>query len=204
MKYIFYFLLLSAIFIAGWLVSNKFYSWPEKKTQEEQTAIVEKIREVLKLVTVEAQFAEIYDYKDYYGYDWSPFRKKALIRVKAKVSAGYDLTQLSISTHPEEKKIIIENIPEPKIMTVDHEIDYYDISEGTFNKFSVDDYNQLNKKAKDFIIKTAEESGLLDHARVQGASILQSFNFLVQSTGWEIIVSQPDFQSVSRGPVNLN
>jgi len=204
MKYLFYVLLFFVIFIAGWLGSNRFNMLPERKIQEEQTAIVEKIRQVIKLVTVEGQYAEIYDYKDYYGYDWWPLRKKALIRVKAQVSAGYDLSQLSISAVPGERKIVIENIPPPEIMTIDHEIDYYDISEGTFNWFTETDYNLLNKKAKAFIAKTAEESGLLEQASAQGESILKSLIFLFESSGWEIDVNYPEFQSAARYPDILN
>ncbi|MBP7184461.1 MAG: DUF4230 domain-containing protein, partial [Saprospiraceae bacterium] len=62
--------------------------------QESADVLLEKIKYVSKLVTVEGYFSELYNYKDYWQYDWWPFQRKALIRVKAKVSAGYDLSQM--------------------------------------------------------------------------------------------------------------
>ena len=61
---------------------------------EQSQVLMEKIKTVAKLVTVEGYFSEVYDYQDYWNYDVSMFRKKALIRVKAKVSVGYDLSKM--------------------------------------------------------------------------------------------------------------
>ena len=60
------------VFGAGMFVSKNWLKWPEKTVIEQQTALLEKINQVNKLVTIEGVYSEIYDYKDYYGYDWSP------------------------------------------------------------------------------------------------------------------------------------
>ena len=62
----------------------------------EADLLAEQIDEVFKLVTVEGRFSEIYKYSDYWGYDLSPLRKKALIRVSARVSVGLDLEQARV------------------------------------------------------------------------------------------------------------
>lgn len=163
-----------------------YYTWQEKIVQEESQVLLEKIKTVAKLVTVEGYFSEVYDYKDYYSYDLSPFRKKALMRVKAKVSVGYDLERIEMESFPEQKLLLMKNLPEPQIISIDHEIDYYDITEGTFNSFTESDYNKLNKKAKAFIEEKAKDSELLRSAETQGNQILDLVKFMAENAGWTV------------------
>ena len=90
-------LILSGIVLAfyiGWRFNNWLDFKMETKVSEDATVLIEKIQTATKLITMEGYFSEIYDYSDYYGYDLSVFRKKALIRVKAKVSVGFDLEKM--------------------------------------------------------------------------------------------------------------
>jgi hypothetical protein len=128
------------VFGFGFLVARYWYAAKEEKhRKEESEVLLEKIRSVAKLVTVEGYFSEIYDYEDYWGYDIAPLRKKALLRVKAKVSVGYDLGAMKFELKPEEQQLRISGIPEPHIISIDHDVDYYDITEGTFNSFTEKD-----------------------------------------------------------------
>jgi len=181
-------LALLALFFLGFWTARSWYRPKEKfKTEEDATVILEKIKTVSKLVTVEGYFAELYNYKDYYAYDWWIFRKKAIVRVKAKVSAGFDLSNLSFDVRPEESLIIIKNIPDSaQIISIDHQLDYYDISEGTFNSFSEADYNKINQNARDFIEQKARQSNLLPKASEQGVNILEAIRFMAESAGWRV------------------
>lgn len=174
------------VFVLGLWVSRYVYRWDELQKQETSEVLLERMQAVAKLVTVEGYFSEVYDYKDYYGYNLSVFRKKALVRVKAKVSVGYDLSQVKLEARPEEKKIILSNLPEPGILSIDHDVDYYDISEGVFNSFSAQDYTQLNQRAKNYIEERAKESDLLESARKQGNQILDMMRFMVEQSGWQL------------------
>ena len=59
--------------------TRAYYTWSVKmEVTEESKILLEKIKTVSKLVTVEGYFSEIYDYQEYWGYDLSPFRKKSL------------------------------------------------------------------------------------------------------------------------------
>ena len=40
------------------------------------------------------------------------------MRVKAKVSVGYDLDKMNIVALPDEQKIVISNLPKPSIISV--------------------------------------------------------------------------------------
>jgi hypothetical protein len=181
-------LALLALFFLGFWTARSWYRPKEKvKTEEEASVILEKIKTVSKLVTVEGYFAELYNYKDYYAYDWWIFRKKAIVRVKAKVSAGFDLSNLSFDVRPEESLIVIKNIPDSaQIISIDHQLDYYDISEGTFNSFNEADYNKINQNARDFIEQKAMQSDLLPKASEQGIKILEAIRFMAESAGWRV------------------
>ena len=166
--------------------TSYYYTAGKVTTEEQSQVLMEKIKTVAKLVTVEGYFSEVYDYEDYWNYDISPFRKKALIRVKAKVSVGYDLTKMSIEAIPEQKLLIISDLPDPSIISIDHDLDYYDITEGTFNTFSEDDYNMLNRNAKEKIRQAAVGSDLFLAAEAQSNNMLDLVKFMVEGAGWKL------------------
>jgi len=179
-------------FALGVYVSRSLdFGW-EREEEKESTVLLEKIKTVAKLVTVEGYFSELYNYKDYVGYDWWIFRKKAILRVQAKVSVGFDLGNLELDILPEENRLIVRNIPaEPEVISIQHDIDYYDLSEGTFNYFDESDYTQLNKDARDFIEAKALESDLMDKAREQGIQILDVIRFMGENSGYTVEFERP-------------
>jgi hypothetical protein len=77
----------------------------------------------------------------------------------------------------------ISNIPEPTILAIDHDLDYYDISQSSFNRFKAEDYTRLNKKAKDSIADKANESELLQSAKLQGNKMLEVVRTMGESMG---------------------
>lgn len=177
---------LIVVFGLGIWVTKYYYTRFDTKVEEQSQVLLEKIKTVAKLVTVEGYFSEVYDYKDYWGYNLSPFRKKALVRVKAKVSVGYDLTKMTMKADSKTKTIQISNLPDPTIISIDHDLDYYDITEGTFNSFSAADYNKVNEQAKKYIREQAGESELFIAAEKQGNQILEIVKFMVEGAGWNL------------------
>ncbi len=168
--------------------TKTYYTWTTKVEVEEQSKVLlEKIKTVTKLVTVEGYFSEIYDYQEYWGYDLGPFRKKALIRVKAKVSVGYDLTKMNFEANSATKTITISNMPDPEIMSIDHDLDYYDITEGTFNTFDEKGYNKMNKNAKEKVRKEAMNSDLFLTAEAESAQLMDIMEFMVEGAGWTLV-----------------
>jgi len=161
---------------------------------ESATILLDRIEKVTKLITVEGYFSEVYRYKDYYKYDISLLRKEALLRIKAKVSVGYDLSGLDISLDESNKTVVMVFPDSLQILSIDHDLDYYDLSEGTFNSFDEDDYNKLEKNAKEFIRQKAMESDLMDSAGAQLTDMVDIIRALVSGSGYtlEIITTAPD------------
>ncbi len=173
-------------FFLGVLLTRWYFQRTQKVETENSTILLERIKQVAKLVTVEGYFSEIYDYKDYYGYDMSFFTKKALLKVKAKVSAGYDLEKMKVTAFPEAKIIRITGIPPVTILSIEHDIEYYDVQEGFFNSFTTEDYNKLNARAKEFIREKALDSELMDQAAGQRNLVFETIRFMAEGMGWEV------------------
>lgn len=178
-------LLAAAFLLGGWL-SWKYFDSKQPKLNEEAAVLLERIRAVTKLSTVEGTFSELYSYSEYQGYFTFLWDKKALVRVRATVSAGYDLERLDIQAEPDTKTIRINGIPKAEILSIDHELDYYDISEGVFTSFKPEDYNRINKRAKDLVRDRAMNSSLLSAAEEQGTKMLELLRFIVEGAGWQL------------------
>ena len=115
----------------------------KKKTlvNEQSVLLLDKIKKVCKFITVEGDFAEIYHYEDVKErfLKLVSSRKKALVVIKAKAHVGYDLAKIKIKADTENKTIVLEHFPQPEILSIETNLDYYDKSDGIFNKFAASD-----------------------------------------------------------------
>ena len=179
------------LFTSGYFFSQWLQLRQAEKDQISSEVILNRIKEVSKLVTVEGYFSEMYNYKNYYNLEWSMFTKKALVRVKAKVSMGVDLNKVNIKLDNVNKVISMDRLPEPEIISLDHDIDYYDITEGTFNTFTPEDFNKINSDAKDYIRKVAIQSELPARAKLQSQKSIETIKLIAESAGWTVKISQP-------------
>lgn len=166
--------------LAGWYVFA-----PKSVTQEESQIMLERIRSVMKLVTVEGNYTEVYTHSDYSGFFTYFWDKKMIMRVTATVSAGYDLEQVKMEVDGKDRLLRIGPMPAPSILSIDHKIDYYDISEGVFTSFSPSDYNQINEKAKELIRQKAQVQ-LLPAAREQASKTFDLLRSMLEGAGWKL------------------
>lgn len=180
--------ILTLVLVAiGFWVGKQLYEQKQALVAEQQAqTLLERIETVAKLITVEGYFSEVYSYNDYWKYDWPGFQKKALLRVKAKVSVGYDLTKMTITVETDRKRLLVSQLPDPEILSIDHDIDYYDISEGVFNSFSEADYSRMSSNAKKIIREQALKSDLMLNAAAQGTDMLDIIRDMVESAGWRM------------------
>jgi len=174
--------------VLGYLISDWIHTRTEKRISSNSEIILEKVKKVAKVITIEGYFSEMYDYKDFYNFDWSIFRKKALIRVKARVSVGINLEKATFTADEKSKTLYIKNIPKPEILSIDHDIDYYDITEGTFNSFTPEDFNKINEDAKEHIRQTALKSDLFSQAGHQVEDVVNTFKVFAETAGWKVEV----------------
>ena len=184
------FSLLAILSLVG--VYSIYNYWGSQKTKKEVTATVllERVDKVMKLVSVEGGFSEIYDYKHHYFADIWPFRKKALVRVNAKVFLGYDLEKAQIETDEEERIITINNLPWPEIMSIEHDLEYYNFENGLFNIISNKDITEMGFEAKEFIAEKAKESDLFTQAEEQCNELLDVLGLAMEASGWKLVINR--------------
>lgn len=171
------------------VVIKFFYNSSKKEITEKQSVIlVEKIKSVCKLVSVEGDFSEIYDYKSVKTLFMNLIetKKKAIVKVNAKALIGYDLSKVIIEPNTRTKTIKITQFPEAEILSMDTNIEYYDKTENLFNKFTPEDLTQINKEAKQAIVDKIPESGLLDTANKEVLEAIGIIKNIVETVGWKL------------------
>ena len=180
---------LAAGVIAGYLVFVRFNrSRIKAKHKAQSTVLLEKIRTVCKLITVEGDFSEIYHYEDLKS-RWVTLllgKKKALVIVEAKAHVGFDLSELRLESDVATRTIQLTNFPQPKIMSVETDFKYYDKKEGWANPMTASDLTEINKEAKNHIVDKVPGSGLLEEARNQALQTIQLLEQLVATINWKL------------------
>ena len=158
----------------------------ERHEKESSTVMLEKISKVFKVVTVEAQVSELYNYKQFLMWDLGPFRKKAIIRINAKASIGYDFEGVEFDVDEAKNLITIRRIPDAEILSIEHDLEYYDMEEGLFNAFSGDELNSINTRAKTQAENAVLQSEVFKEASSQKDQIISVLRDLFELSGWEL------------------
>lgn len=159
---------------------------------ESTTVMLERMRMVTKLTTVEGQFSEIYQGGEEYPIDFlGLFSKKILVRVTATVACGYDFEKMNIKIDSSNHSVTISDFPKPQVLSVDHDLDYYDVKEGTFNSFTAEEYNKINRGAKDKIEFNPAIPKLLAQAEKQKNDYISMMDIALKGVGWKLIVNGP-------------
>lgn len=150
--------------------------------------LLDKIKRVCKLITVEGDFAEIYHYEDVKErfLKLVSSKKKALVVINAKAYVGYDLSKISLNPNTESKTIIIEHFPQPEILSIETNLNYYDKKDGLFNKFDSSDLTGLHQEAKQHIKDKVPESGLIQVAQKEALDTILLIENIVETIGWTL------------------
>ncbi|KJF43264.1 MULTISPECIES: DUF4230 domain-containing protein [Draconibacterium] len=159
----------------------------EKQLHDQSVILLDKIKQVCKLITVEGEFSELYTHRDEKQLFFKLFQteKRALLIVKAKVMIGFDLTKINIDINPHKKLVELSRFPEPEILSIDSDLEYYDIQKGIINKINESDLTNMNKRSKEFIREKVEESHLVQIAKDQATDTIALVQQLIESVGWQ-------------------
>ena len=157
-------------------------------TNAQSVIIMERIRKVWKLITVEGEFAEIYHYENTKERFMSMVssKKKAILLINAKAYVGYDLSKIKMEAVNEKKVIKLTDFPEPQILSLETDLKYYDKKEGLFNKFDSTDLTEVNAQAKDHVLLKIPESGLFDTAKSEALEAVLLIENIVETIGWTL------------------
>lgn len=158
----------------------------DTSTIEETALIQEQLRNVSKLVVTEGHYSEVLTYKDEQNYFLDLLsEKKAVIIVNADVTVSYDLSKVAYDIDEANKTITLKNIPKEEIK-ISPDLKFYDVQQNSFNKFSAEDYNKINKQVKASLGKKIEKSTLKSNAQNRLISELSKILILTNTMGWKL------------------
>lgn len=173
----------------------------QNRSEVETAVFIDRIKDVLQMVTVEGSVSEIYNEtqtREVTLYLPLPitfqFDKKAIVQVTGKVLVGYDLESLSIDMDQTNKILTISPLPEPEILAIDHNLAYRNLEESWFNTFTAKDYTALNQSAKTMLRQKAAESELMDRARQQGLQIIETLRLFAEGAGFEVVIQENEIE----------
>ena len=169
----------------------------KKLRQSQSVLLLDKIKRVCKLITVEGDFAEIYHYEDVKErfLKLISSKKKALVVINAKAHVGYDFAKVELSANANTKTIKLHHFPQPEVLTIESNLNYYDKKDGMFNKFEASDLTELHNEAKAHILEKVPESGLFDVAKSEALETILIIENIVQTIGWKLDYSALEISS---------
>lgn len=157
-------------------------------TNTQSVILMEKMRKVWKLITVEGEFAEIYHYENTKErfLNMVSSKKRAILLINAKAHVGFDLSKIKMEANNEKKTIKLTEFPKPKVLSLETDLKYYDKKDGLFNKFDSSDLTEVNTKAKEHVMSKIPESGLLDTAKSEALEAVLLIQNIVETIGWSL------------------
>jgi len=190
MRRTFLFLFIAAVAAMVYFVTREWYRPLPPGDVVSSMVLLERVKPVLKLVTVEGDFSELYTYRNAEAsIDWlkqfSPFQKRAILRVKARASVGYDLDGMKLSFDEATRTVTLVSMGRPQLLSLEHDVDYYDLEAGAFNTFTAADHTRISAKAKEMIRSKVEGSGLFGEAEAQRDEMLKILRAVIENAGWK-------------------
>ncbi len=122
------------------------------------------------------------------------FNKKALVVVNAKVTIGYDLSQIETHIDEENKTVSILYIPEEEL-NIYPTIEYYDVTQDYFNQFSAKDFNTIKGRINSLLEDKIKKSDLKSNAKNRLISELQKIYVLTNNLGWTLRFNSEEIRS---------
>ncbi len=119
-----------------------------REVLEANTDLIQKeLKNVGKLIVTEGSYAQVFSYNDSKDLLYGLFdaRKRALVVVNAKATIAYDLSKISKVVDENTKTVIITDIPEPEL-SINPNIQYYDVTQDYLNQFTASDYNKIKER----------------------------------------------------------
>ena len=158
------------------------------KSEQQSVILLEKIRNVSKLITIESDFTEILHHQDSKNLLLNIFKsdKKAIVLANSKVMIGFDMKQIRIIPKPKQKILELTHFPHPQVISIETHVEYYDLSNGIFNKFDAIDLTKINKKVRENIESKIPQSGILNTAQEKALETIKMIEQIVDTFGWKL------------------
>jgi len=95
------------------------------------------------------------------------------------------MSKVKYDVDAKNKTVTITNIPEAEIK-ISPDIKYYDTESSTFNEFTGEDYNKINKLARENLAKKIEKSTLKTNAKNRLVTEISNILITTKQLGWTL------------------
>ena len=146
--------------------------------------VVERLREVAKLVASELTLRDVITYEQ----TKLGSTKRTLLVATGRVSAGINLSRAQVNVD-QAKKVIIVTLPPAEIISVDvTNVTTYDERAGLWNPFTTDDRDEIRRRIRAQLVTAAGQSGILAHADQGAEKALRDF---LARDGYTVQINRP-------------
>lgn len=192
-----YVALIATIFGVGALVAYR----ARREAHAEEVQIVQGVRRVCKLATVEVSLAD-YAKKTVPKTVDLPFTKdpEAFLFYAGIVSAGFDIcdTPAGIVVNHAERQVRI-TLPQPRILSIDiQRFETINESSGFLNAIAPEDRNRWYTEARSALERGALAQGALDRAQIHAEELFEAF---VARHGYSLVIGSGPVRRTSAANV---
>jgi len=177
------------VFSLGLLIGFYFLWRSNNINQSKQIDVISNgIKNVSKLIVQEAEYTELYNYKEAktYFFETIEFQKKIILLVTAKVQVSYDLRKLEIEIDSTNKQVILKSIPDQEL-TIVPSFKYYDLQQSMWNTFTKEDLNKIQKNSLDKLLQTVAVSEVKHKAKKRLVEEINNLLSLAQLVNWKVV-----------------
>ena len=158
--------------VGGWTLGRSVPAFGEgAHTRIDQSAVVDRLRAVAKLVSTEARVRDVIAYRN----TWLGSTKRTIVIATGNVLVGFDLEPPPDIEIDESARRITIHLPAPRLIGVDVvELKTYDEKQGLWNPFQPADRDTIFQLAREQLADAANDMGVLAHAEESAARLLQA------------------------------
>jgi hypothetical protein len=159
-------------------------SLPNRPPAISHDIVVERLREVAKLVASELTLRDVVTYEQ----RRLGSTKRTLLVVTGRVSAGINLSRTEVQIDS-SAKVIRVTLPEAHVIAVDViNVTTYDERAGLWNPFTPDDRDEIQRRIRAQLMTAARQSGILAHADRAAAKAITD---LLTRDGYTVEIKRP-------------
>jgi hypothetical protein len=142
------------------------------RTEVTHAMVVEQVRAVAKLVTSETRVRDVVTYES----TWLGSTKRALVVATGRILAGPDLDEAGgadVRVDDAARRITV-TLPPARVLAVEvTEMRTYDERSGLWNPFRPADRDDLHRRVRNQLVRSAHEAGVVEHANRSAVALLQ-------------------------------
>jgi hypothetical protein len=163
-----------------------FVTGKKNRTTVTHDLVVDRVRNVAKLVSAEAMVRDVLIYRN----TWYGSTKQSLVVVTARLLSGIDLkSAVDVKIDDQARRIEI-SLPHASLLAVDvTDMHTYDEDRGLWNPFRQEDRDRIFRLARQQLTRSAEQMRLTERAEASAKEMLET---MFRVDGWSAEVGFRD------------